>query len=80
MKAGAKRITDIEELDRQMAVVERAAGVKARYDEMQGHVKASRCLVNRFFFATRRCRDTFRQAEALLAAFVCLLFFLPVLL
>ncbi|CAM9643679.1 unnamed protein product, partial [Laminaria digitata] len=42
MKAGAKRVTDIEELDRQMAVVERAAGVKARYEEMQGHVKASK--------------------------------------
>ena len=47
MKAGAKRVTDIEELDRQMAVVEGAAGVKARYEERQGHVKARKGVVSR---------------------------------
>ena len=51
MKAGSKRVTDIDELDRQMAVVERAAGIKARYEEMQGHVKAS-TRVGRFFFVS----------------------------
>lgn len=42
MKAGAasKRFTDIDELDRQMAAIEKAAGVKARYEELQGHIKA----------------------------------------
>lgn len=42
MKATKKRLTDISELDRQMAIVEKAAGIKARYEEMQGHVKARR--------------------------------------
>lgn len=43
MKAGggSKRFMDIDELDRQMEAVERAAGIKARYEELQGHVKAS---------------------------------------
>ncbi|CBJ31027.1 Heat shock protein 40 like protein/ DnaJ domain containing protein [Ectocarpus siliculosus] len=44
MKAGggSRRFTDIDELDRQMSAIEKAAGIKARYDELQGHVKASR--------------------------------------
>ena len=39
---GSKRFTDIDELDRQMAAVEKAAGIKARYEELQGHVKVSK--------------------------------------
>lgn len=38
---GSKRFTDIDELDRQMAAVEKAAGIKARYEELQGHVKVN---------------------------------------
>eukprot|EP00752_Nemacystus_decipiens_P007963 g7116.t1 len=48
MKAGgSKRFTDIDELDRQMAAVERAAGIKARYDELQGHVKRANARLGR---------------------------------
>lgn len=39
MKAGASRFTNIDDLDREMAAVEKAAGIKARYEEMQDHVK-----------------------------------------
>ncbi|CAM9257261.1 unnamed protein product [Ectocarpus sp. 6 AP-2014] len=43
MKAGggSKRFTDIDELDRQMSAIEKAAGIKARYDELQGHSQSS---------------------------------------
>ncbi|CAN0293529.1 unnamed protein product, partial [Ascophyllum nodosum] len=37
--AGEKRFANIDELDRQMAAVEKAAGIKARFEEIQGHLK-----------------------------------------
>ena len=43
MKAGGAAsglFTDIDELDRQMSAIEKAAGIKARYEELQGHIKA----------------------------------------
>lgn len=43
-RAGSRGTMNIEELDRQMAVVQRAAGIKARSEEMQGHVKVGVCL------------------------------------
>lgn len=39
---GMKRVADIAELDRQMAAVEREAGITARFEEIQGHIKVTR--------------------------------------
>ena len=45
--AGEKRFANIDELDRQMAAVEKAAGIKARFEEIQGHLKVTGQLSSR---------------------------------
>lgn len=41
---GMKRVADITELERQMAAVEREAGITARFEEIQGHIKVNTFL------------------------------------